>query len=313
MPPTPDAQVLHARLLGRARLRHLQLMVAIADHSNLRRAAEQVGMSQPAATQALAELEHLLDMPLFERHARGMRTTAAGQLLIPVVRQMLLALQSSTASLAALHQGQTLLRLGLLPAAAAVLAPALVRDFLPRHPEVRLDVTEDAVEHLLQALATGGLDLVVGRRPALLPDTVTFEPLCGDTTVVLAGTAHPLAARRGLSMAELRGQRWLCAPAGLPVREAFDRLFAGAAEPPRIHPLSSTSVALLVEVLRDGQTLALVPRSLGASLCGWGLACALDVTDTQALDGIGLLRAADARPHPVLQALVDTLQRAVAR
>jgi DNA polymerase-3 subunit beta len=71
-----SAAVLHARLLARIRLRHLQLLVAIADHGTLKRAAEQVGMSQPAATQAIRELERLLsgrpsDEPLSLFSERG--------------------------------------------------------------------------------------------------------------------------------------------------------------------------------------------------------------------------------------------------
>ena len=70
-PTTPD--LLFARLLGRARLKHLQLAVHIAELQSLQKAATAIGLSQPAATHALAEFETLLGTPLFERHARGMR------------------------------------------------------------------------------------------------------------------------------------------------------------------------------------------------------------------------------------------------
>lgn len=311
MAHAPDASVVYARLLARARLRHLQLMVAINDHGHLRHAAEAVGVSQPAATQALAELEQLLDLSLFERHAKGMRTTAAGQVLIPLVRQMLLALQTSTDALVALRQGHSRLRLGMLAAAATALAPVLVRDYLPRHPGVQLELSEDVAEHLLQALVAGGLDLVLSRQPQTLPASVRFEPLFNDHTVVLAGVEHPLGARRGLRMVELGGERWMRAPLGIPVRQVFDTLFASADTPPDTHPVSTTSVALLIEILRDQRTLALVPRSLAQTLCNWGLAQALDVLDTQALEGIGLLTTAATREQPALQALVAALKTAV--
>lgn len=103
----PSAAVLNARLLGHARLRHLQLLVAVADHGTLKRAAEHVGMSQPAATQAMGEFERLLESPLFERLPRGMRATAAGQTVLPVVRQILQALEVSIEALAAQQAGAT--------------------------------------------------------------------------------------------------------------------------------------------------------------------------------------------------------------
>jgi DNA-binding transcriptional LysR family regulator len=308
MPHLPTAAVLYTRLLGRARLRHLQLLVATCDHGNLKRAADQVGMSQPAATQALAELEQLLDTPLFERHARGMRTTVAGQLLIPVVRQMLLALRASTESLSALQQGVGLLRVGMIPAAASVLARVLVQDFTPRHPGVRLEIREAGGEHLWQALASGGLDLVLSRRPPQLPSSIEFHPLLDDDAVVLAGLGHPLAQQTGLTMQQLSHARWMAAPAGLKVREAFDQFSASADTPPRTHTVSTTSLAFLVEILKDDDTLALVPRSLGHALCAWGLTCALDVTDTIPLEGIGMLASAESMKHPATQSLVEVLR-----
>ena len=82
---TPD--LLYARLLGRARLKHLQLVVHIGELHSLQKAASAIGLSQPAATHALAEFEALLGTPLFERHARGMRPSPAGLALLPLVRQ----------------------------------------------------------------------------------------------------------------------------------------------------------------------------------------------------------------------------------
>ena len=79
--PRPTSAVLLERLLARLRLRHLKLVDALALHSHLGRAADAVHISQPAATQMLRELEEMIGVALFERHARGMRITEAGRLL----------------------------------------------------------------------------------------------------------------------------------------------------------------------------------------------------------------------------------------
>lgn len=56
----------------------------------------------------------------------------------------------------------------------------------------------------------------------------------------------------------------------------------------------------------------LIPRSLGYSLCAWGLACALDVTDVSALEGIGLLATPESLKHPAMQSMLDVLQQGAA-
>ncbi|RYF66566.1 MAG: LysR family transcriptional regulator, partial [Comamonadaceae bacterium] len=86
--------VLFSRLLNRARLKHLQLVVHIVERQSLQKAALAIGLSQPAATHALAEFEALLGSPVFERHARGMRLSPTGAAILPMVRNALQQLQA---------------------------------------------------------------------------------------------------------------------------------------------------------------------------------------------------------------------------
>ena len=92
----------------------------------------------------------------------------------------------------------------------------------------------------------------------------------------------------------------------------MDRFSATADASLHIHPVTTTSLAFLVEILKDNETLVLIPRSLGHSLCAWGLACALDVTDVSALEGIGLLATPESLKHPAMQSMLDVLQQGVA-
>src|SRR4051794_15434861 len=78
--------VLLARMLARTRLRQWQLVEQIATLGSVQRAADAVGMSQPAATHALGELERLLGFAIFERHARGARPTPAGDAVLPRIQ-----------------------------------------------------------------------------------------------------------------------------------------------------------------------------------------------------------------------------------
>ena len=124
---TPQGRLLFSRLTKHVRLRQLQLLVALQQCGSVVQAAATLHMSQSAATQALAEMERVLDIRLFERHARGIRPTLAGQTLVDTVRGVLAALEEVAESLAAIRRGAAAaLRLGAIPAAAlAILSPLL--------------------------------------------------------------------------------------------------------------------------------------------------------------------------------------------
>ena len=84
------ATVLLSRLMTGARLRHLHLFIKLVELSNLKRSAEALHLSQPAATQLLADLERLVGVRLFERGSRKVLVTAAGEAVLVRLRRLLL-------------------------------------------------------------------------------------------------------------------------------------------------------------------------------------------------------------------------------
>ena len=78
-----------ARLANRLKHRHLALLTNIAKHGSLTRVAAATGISQPAVTKALAELEDIFGAPLFLRSGRGLQATPLGELALLRARHML--------------------------------------------------------------------------------------------------------------------------------------------------------------------------------------------------------------------------------
>ena len=263
------ATVLYARLAAHSRLRQLQLLVEIDDCGSIARAAERLHLSQPAATQALAELERLLDIKLFERHARGARATAAGRALLAAARGTLAELREAAESLAAIRRGAPgTLRLGAIPAATASLMPPLLAALAQSHPEVHLELLEDRGSRLLPLLTAGGLDAVFCRRPPALPSGFRFEALRDDAVVVAAGATHPLAGRRGLALADLAESRWVLPAAHTQLREIFEQTVRQALPDVRCVPASTISLPLLAGLLAQDGVVTLVPLSLADALIG---------------------------------------------
>lgn len=302
-----SAAVLHARLLARIRLRHLQLLVAIADHGTLKRAAEQVGMSQPAATQAIRELERLLEAPLFERQARGMRTTEAGRLVLPVARQMSQALGVALKAIEAAQEGASgLLRVGAIPAAVVGLVAPALSAIVDRHARLHLQIFEGRPAELLSELAAGSLHLVLTRRPAELGSRYAFESLCDDEAVVVASPRHPLAGPAPVGLEELAGYPWLVPPAGVRVRALFDEIVAEC-PPKTLHRVSTSSPTLVFALLGDHRTVTLAPASIAQDFIRQGLVARLPIRTPLPMDGLGAVYPAGGREVPALAAFLDML------
>jgi DNA-binding transcriptional LysR family regulator len=168
------------RLLARTRLRQLQLLVLIADLGSIQRAAEVVGQTQSSATKALSELERMVGLPLFERHARGVRPTLICRDLLPLLRNMLGSLNGCAEMLAAAAEGvQGILSVGAITGALSGFLGRELPPFLQQHPQLRVEVVEDSHHALLAGLAARTLDMVLVRAPAAAISGTRLCRCCG--------------------------------------------------------------------------------------------------------------------------------------
>lgn len=257
-----------SRLLAKGRLRHLQLLANIADLGSIQQAASQIGLSQPAATHALADIETLLGVRLFERHARGMRTTRSGQLMAECARAMLTTLRATTDSVAALRQGATgSLRLGAIPAASGGLLAERLPAYMQAHPGLQVEVLEGSREQLLPQAAGGSLDMLLCRRPEAVPAGLEFVPLQQDAALIVAAAGHPLlAAGAAPTLAQVAAQRWIEPRPELAIHAVFRAFFERAGVVPRVCRLASAAppMPLLIAIMQAQQALAMVPQTLAS-------------------------------------------------
>jgi DNA-binding transcriptional LysR family regulator len=263
------ATVLRNRLIARARLRHLQVLVRVAELGSVQRAAESVDMSQPAVSHVLADLEGLLGCTLFHRQARGMRATAVGQALLPQARRMLATVDDIAELVAALNDrasGQV--RVAAIAGAMAGLLVRAIPAFGHEHPDILVKLQEADVAEQSALVARGDVDLALCRAPQVLPDGWVFTPLVADRFAIVAGPQHPLAGRRRVGMQALRAATWLASPTATAARAAFDRLF----EPPQPvqRQVSTRATAMLWAMLVQEPLLCLVPVTVAQQLLDAG-------------------------------------------
>lgn len=304
---TPDADTLRRRLLARGRLRHWLGFARVAELGSVRKAAEAIGMAQPALTGLLSDLETLLGLPLFERHARGMRLTPMGRELLPAAHRVLAAIDDAAEQAVALQdRTQRVVRVGAIGGAVAgLLAPALP-PLAAAHPDLLLQLVEADTFQLESIVARGEVDLALCRAPATVPQGWCFEPLLQDRFAVVAGPGHALSRPRKLTLDQLRRHTWLAMPAGTAARAMFDALFAGGLPP--LCQVSSRIPTVLWQMLKAQPLLALIPASVARPLLQAGELVELPLQLPMAMAPIGALtREADARQG--VQQVLGALRR----
>src|SRR5579863_7586242 len=130
---------------NRLKLTHLRLIVALEEHEMVSAAASAVAMSQPAASRMIAEMEALLDAPLCERLARGVRLTPLGQSLARHARSVLLQLAQAEREISDLRDGRAgSAALGAVSGPAIDLAAPAIVKLRALHPKIELTVKIDA-------------------------------------------------------------------------------------------------------------------------------------------------------------------------
>ena len=190
---SPDRSVVYRnRLLSKLRLRHLQALVQLAELGHVGRAAQALNLTQPAVTLLLADLERLLEAPLFLRHARGVTPTALALDLLPLVRQMLARLDDSSAVLAShQQQGNQLVRAAATVAAANGMLSEVLPGFGREHPHVEVVVSNADRAELAATIEREAIDMVCCRRPGLLPAGWVFRPMLADAFAVVCAIRWP--------------------------------------------------------------------------------------------------------------------------
>lgn len=307
---SPTASVLLNRLLARARLRHLQVLVSVAELGSLKRAAAAVGLTQPAVTHVVADLEQLLGAELFKRHARGATATDAALALVPVARRMLAAMAEGADTVAArLTQADGVVRLAATASALSGLLDRLLPGFSEAEPRIQLLVTQAEADQFNPAVARGEVDAVACRRPAVPPSGWVFHPLLADALVVACGPAHPLARRRSVALAELAGQTWLVPPADSLARRALDALAAEQGWALRIAPVVTRALPATWALLQRQSVVTLVPAAVVRQLADAGQVVVLPLQRQWPIDDLGLLLPPEGGGAAVQRLLAYALGR----
>jgi DNA-binding transcriptional LysR family regulator len=261
----------HPKPLIRSRLktRQLALLVHLDEERCVVRAAQAAGMTQPAASKLLREIEVGLDVKLFERHARGVAPTWYGEILVRHARLALSEMSLAHEEILALKAGLSgKASIGTVVNPGTNLVPMAVARVKRKHPAILISVDIDFSKPLVQKLLQGQLEMLVARVHGA--EALTFEPLADERLAIIARGHHPLAGKPDLQLEDLVQQPWILPAPGSLVRDKLVSVFLqrGLALPNNI--VQTSSLPVITSLLRMTNMIAPLPEECVQPYCESG-------------------------------------------
>lgn len=253
--------------LRRMTMAELRALLAIKSAGNISRAALQLGVSQPALSQHVRDLESKLGVPLFVRHRRGLDATPFGGALLRLADAMRVDFGIAAEELVrAARADQTPLRIGSMPVTSAGLLAVAVGRFVAEPSSPSAVIVEGPRELLIEHLRHGRIDLFVGRMPSA--DTTAdlqSETLFLDSAVVIASSRHPLTRRSKVNLKALLSHAWILPAEDTSFHQQIAESIRNAGHPLPPARIASYSMLAFPAIVATSDLLGFLPTSLFAS------------------------------------------------
>ena len=253
-------------------LRDIEYFGVIAEHGNMRRAAEALGLTPPALSKSLRRLESSMEAKLVERTGKGVRLTSIGAALATQARRMRLTLDDITREVSDMNSGRTgHLRIGAGPADCEYLPQACAR-LMSESPRLTIDITISDNDELIPLIREGELDLGLNYVPPVPYEGIEQVPVTDDEYVAYASADHPLAKKRKLSLSDLVGEVWTSSTANYRPKQLLKQAFVDRELPEPRFAMQTRSTRLRIQFIARSRLLGFGPkRTLEMAAKSFGL------------------------------------------
>ena len=306
-----DVQALFASILNG---RRLAIFASLAEKRNMQTVAREFNVTQPAISIALKALEDGLGVALFDRRARGLAPTPAGEITAFYFKRVLAELRHIGPDIAA-SEGtlQGSVHVGALPLGRTHILPRAIAALIDCHPLLHVTTVESPYEALAASLRSGDIDFIFGAlRSAADEKDLEHEALFEDRISVIARAGHPLTRAKRIDIETLRRARWVLSRSGSPSRELLELSFSEARQAPPEPAVETGDLAVLRGLLMESDMLtAISAHQLRYEIRDASLVV-LDFPLDRTRRQIGLVQRVGAFPAPGGRALMDEIRNVVA-
>jgi DNA-binding transcriptional LysR family regulator len=289
-------------------LNHLRVFASVAEHGSLTRAARELRVSQPAISKQLSDLEHDLKTPLLDRLPRGVRLTAAGEILYIHAQRILQAERTAEQELLDLRGlGRGLLAVGASTTVGSYLVPSLFGELHRLHPGVQLELTIANTATIQTAVLENRLDvgLIEG---FVASDTLAVETLAADEMIVIASPTHRALRDAPLPASALQNLPLLMREHGSGSRDVVEAALREHAV--TVQPVMSLgSTEAIKNAVRHGLGVAIVSRLSVEQELHSGRLVELRFTDLRIWRDLYLVSLKGKRHSPAATAFIALTRR----
>lgn len=256
-------------LRSKLKLRHVQIVVAIAEMGNLLRAAQSLSITQPAISKALFDIEELIGQRLFERTPFGTRPTRAGEVIVQYGRNILVDMGRMHDALDASKFGELKeLRVGIYSLISEwnPIACALAR-MKSASTWLSLVVEEAPMEDLAARMETGALDVIVGRSPYTNQQSNqqnTISSIVPDRIVAIVRLGHPVLGLGQITSEDLISWPWVLPPERNLVRMQMEMHLAEADLALVDVPVTSLAMHVNVQLIKSTDCVMFMSENVAA-------------------------------------------------
>lgn len=289
--------------------RQLVHLAAVVDAGSLSLAAQKLGLTQPALSKSIRQLEQRVGAALLQRSKSGSSPTALGRMMAVQGETIISSVRRAEMQVDDWNRATIgNLVIGAPPTIAAYFMPYVIADFLASRPHVTMRVEVSPLTGLLEKLATNRMDMYVGvTRPTRLLDGFATIPIYRDELSVFAREDHPIFCGPVITVEDLGRFRWTAPLQDTFFRGLLDAALNNAGLPLVDVAMETFSFDLQVSLLRQTDFLAMLPRKFGAQHIGLRRIENVEADLSARNFTVSVLRREALETSPLAMSFIDSL------
>ena len=298
----------------RIKLRHLSVFLEVVRTGSVVQAASALGLTQPALSKTIAELEEIVQVKLFDRAGRKLSLTSFGEVFQRYAGASLTALKQGMRSMAQARDDQAAaFCIGALPTVSARILPRAAARFMAQGLGLKPRIVTGPNGYLLSQLRLGEVDLVIGRmaEPEMMRG-FAFEHLYEETIALVVRPAHPLLESQRFDLAAISQYQLLMPPPGSIIRPTAQRYLTAHALGPFAGEIETISDNFARAYVRASDAVWIISEGVVAEELAHGFLARLPADTSATLGPVGLTTRTDVQPSLPAQLFAQAVREAVA-